>query len=648
MTQSILILISICFVGFKAASFIGGRDITDDRKAMSSCRAVVGTPGRLLHLISNNVLCMDHIKLFVLDEADKLLQGNFQSDVKKLIRHLPSRKVQMLASSATFSDDTSTILQSLMKNPIGVTPSRDAPILLGVKQCTYIMDDDEEWQSADKHTISIRAMTAKVDAMKDIFARIAFKQAIIFSNSQMRAESYGQYLQQAGWKADVISGSYEQSVRLDTFQRFRAFETRILVATDLMARGIDVENIDLVINLDVPAESATYLHRIGRCGRFGSHGTAITIIGNAHELHKFNRMLSQIGGEQLNVGDFRAAKYLDVVNGNAEDIQPTSIDAAISAGTTNGHNSNGDANEPLQSMTNGSSKIKKYTRNSLDVQSKNLQLLKLAQLMIDSDNSNVIQSDLKSDLFESFNCHANGEQTKGMDNVCKANGNFNPNGVQMDLDLFGSYKADMAMKTRTYSVPQPLNNNDDDHDSIEDEVKNEVDDQLNGNDVDGHINDIDDDDEEREEGECTESDNESSLSLRSSSSASEDNDNEEISLPPSKNQANGTNAPFLEALKSLSINGNGRARQSSSGSDEDTEQASSSDSDESDESNESVELPRQRHRRSRTPRNDVHTAMWHQHTEPFAKWSAIYWNQVNQIQQYANFVRQQQLSNYFN
>lgn len=595
--------------GFKAASFIGGRDIAEDRKAISGCRAVVGTPGRLLHLISNNVLCMDNIRLFVLDEADKLLQGNFQSDVKKLIRNLKTSKVQMLASSATFSDETNKILMALMKNPIGVTPSRDAPILLGVKQCTYTMDDDEEWKTADKHAISIRAMVAKVDAIKAIFARIAFKQAIIFSNSQMRAESYCKYLQQAGWKVDVISGSHEQSARLATFQRFKSFETRILVATDLMARGIDVENINLVINLDVPAESATYLHRIGRCGRFGSRGTAITIVGNVHESMKFKKMLKEIGGgDQLNVLEFRTEN--GVVSEVSKETEGTE-DANESV--ANGHATEV-VNEPktemkneptAQTPTQNGSKIKKFSRNSLDVQTKNLQLLELTQLMIGPVNGSG-QADLKSDLFESFvNCTDGVTAHQQSD----ANGNANEHDtLEIDQNLFGSYHMHKEVTTRTYHAKQngkKMNELEENNDVFDDQEED--------------LNDQGDDDSL-----------ESSSSECSDSSCSSDADDDASPLP-------NDHQPYLEALKKLNIDDLQRRSSYSTSS-----SSQSSDSEDSDNSQIADIGTQKYHRCKNHEKRPSAQQSPPADTESFANWSAIYWNQVNHINQYVNFVRQQQ------
>lgn len=562
---------------------------------------------------------MDRIKVFVMDESDKLLSNNFQSDVKKLIRELPSEKVQMLASSATFSDETNKILLALMKNPIGVTASRDVPILLGVKQCKYVMDDDEEWQTADVHTVSIRAMQAKVSAMKDIFTRIAFKQAIIFSNSQMRAESYCKYLRQIGWNADVISGSHEQSVRLATFERFKSFQARILVATDLMARGIDVENINLVINLDVPGDSATYLHRIGRCGRFGSHGTAITIIGNERELVKFNKMLSQIGGDQLSIISFRSDPGLELPNGNGtEQCQSSSAgnnsvtgsDAVAESVAHSDSAANNDSKptKSIKTLTTNGKKIKKYTRNSLDVQTKNMQLFKLTQLMIDTDNANDVKLELN--LFRNFN------EQQGNTAILKKNNSTTRNSVSIDLNPFDTYKGRRKLGANIYE----------DNDT-------EDDGRLNGTgfpkqpviDSDSQLDMADDGIED-----SSLSDSYPSMSSERLSDLSEAE--ELLHIDPNAarhgHPTHDTNIPFLESLKMLNIDENNE----------------SSTSDRHQTTNEEHRNKTKTHRRAkqsnpREQQSTVHPPV-PQYSQTFADWSAIYWNQVNHIHQYVSLAHQ--------
>lgn len=167
-------------------------DITEDRVKIQNCRALVGTPGRILHLITNGVLKTTDIRLFVLDEADQLMSESFQSDVRSIRKHLPS-SIQTLVVSATFDNNIDLELAKMMNNPVGVTPKREVPILLGVKQYAIVLPFD-----ADTKLSIIQEMYAKVKAVESIFSTVPFNQSLVFSNCQSRSESYANYLQQKG------------------------------------------------------------------------------------------------------------------------------------------------------------------------------------------------------------------------------------------------------------------------------------------------------------------------------------------------------------------------------------------------------------------------------------------------------------------
>lgn len=297
--ESYLNALSLSIKGFRAVSVIGGRDVNEDRKKVNRCSAIVGTPGRLLHLLNNNVIQTSQIKILVLDEADKLLSMGFRNDINSVLRLL-NRNQQIIASSATYANDLDKLLLTYMKNPIAISATRDAPILLGIKQFLYEIDETNSNSSES----AAKIMMKKIECIENILTNVTFKQCIAFSNSQLRAESYYNYLLQRGWTVDVILGSQEQNVRTSTFTKFKSFQSRILIASDLMARGVDIENVNLVINLDIPTDSSTYLHRIGRCGRFGSHGIAVTFTANAVDLMKFRKLLAEIGGADMKVLKF--------------------------------------------------------------------------------------------------------------------------------------------------------------------------------------------------------------------------------------------------------------------------------------------------------------------------------------------------------
>lgn len=193
---------------FTVESFIGGRDITDDRQKIQKCSAIVGTPGRILHLMKNNIINVTDIRQFVLDEADQLMADSFRNDVLA-IAHRLSQKVQTLAVSATFEKAVERQLVQFMHKPVGVTAKREVPILLGVKQFGYVLPVLPKSPSsaataalpeptAPEKMNSMREMFSKINAISGIFEKVPFKQCLIFLNSNQRAESYCNYLSQSG------------------------------------------------------------------------------------------------------------------------------------------------------------------------------------------------------------------------------------------------------------------------------------------------------------------------------------------------------------------------------------------------------------------------------------------------------------------
>lgn len=207
--------------------------------------------------------------------------------------------MQIIACTATVSSHFQDIMQKVMKNPIGITPKREVPVLLGIKQFALELPAESD---------NIQVMRNKIEELQKIFTRIIFKQCLLFTSSQAKTETYGNYLKKAGWKNEVINGSQDQEKRIKVLKKLMDYKCRILITTDLMARGIDIENINLVINLDLPYDGFTYLHRIGRAGRFGTHGIAITFLNGNNDVDKFRTMLGEIGGSSLQVPKFPSDK----------------------------------------------------------------------------------------------------------------------------------------------------------------------------------------------------------------------------------------------------------------------------------------------------------------------------------------------------
>ncbi|RZF43140.1 hypothetical protein LSTR_LSTR012560 [Laodelphax striatellus] len=252
------------FPGLSVVPLIGGLPLQKDReRLMEGCHIVVGTPGRVRHCIELGLIELSAVRLFVLDEADMLMTPSFKDDINAIFGNLPSSK-QVLVCSATYTSDLVTFLGNYMHNPTYVTPSGgQCSVLLGLRHFVFI--------STDESSNQLRKLASKENQLMSILKSVPFSQCLVFSNYQTRAESICQKLRRKGWKncCEWIAGSQNQSTRLEVYDRVRDFKARILLTTDLTARGVDFEAVNLVINLDIPSDPHTYLHRMGRAGRFG-------------------------------------------------------------------------------------------------------------------------------------------------------------------------------------------------------------------------------------------------------------------------------------------------------------------------------------------------------------------------------------------
>ncbi|KAJ8944247.1 hypothetical protein NQ318_013658 [Aromia moschata] len=266
--QEVLTSIGKYINGLQVKSFIGGLPIQVDKENCNSCHIAVGTPGRIKHLISDGCLKTNSIRLFALDEVDKLMESSFVNDVNDIYNSLPGR-IQIVTTSATYTDELEGFLQKYMLSPIQIVVEDTTPLLWGLKQFAVVLKP---------HTNVVQQMKIKTEEILEILSRISFTQCIIFTNYQTRAESVSNMLNQKGWNSSYISAAKSQSERLAALASLKRFNCRILLSTDLTARGIDVANIDLVINYDVPVDAVTYLHRMGRAGRFGSLGACINLV----------------------------------------------------------------------------------------------------------------------------------------------------------------------------------------------------------------------------------------------------------------------------------------------------------------------------------------------------------------------------------
>ena len=219
---------------------------------------LIATPGRLLDLMSQRLISLADIQYFVLDEADRMLDMGFINDVKKIVAKLPQKR-QTVFFSATMPPEIQRLSSSILTDPefVEVTPASTTTELVG--QNLYYVE---------KHN--------KRALLVDILSDAAIETALVFTRTKHGADKIAQHLTRSGIRAEAIHGNKSQGARQQALQNFKTRRTRILVATDIAARGIDIDDMGLVINFELPNEPETYVHRIGRTGRAGLQGKAIS------------------------------------------------------------------------------------------------------------------------------------------------------------------------------------------------------------------------------------------------------------------------------------------------------------------------------------------------------------------------------------
>ena len=247
------------YTGIKTAVIFGGvgqePQVAELRQGVD---ILVATPGRLLDLISQKLCFLDGIDMFVLDEADRMLDMGFIHDVKRVIALLPKKR-QTLLFSATMPKEIAELAKSILINPATVAVTPVSSTVDSVDQCVYFVD-------------KLNKIKLLIHLLKD--KRI--ESALVFARTKHGADRIGKMLAREGIQAGAIHGDKSQGARTKALANFKDGVTRVLVATDIAARGIDIEQLSHVINYDLPNESETYVHRIGRTGRAGFSGEAIS------------------------------------------------------------------------------------------------------------------------------------------------------------------------------------------------------------------------------------------------------------------------------------------------------------------------------------------------------------------------------------
>lgn len=245
----------------RVTSVFGGASINEQKRSLKKgSQIVVGTPGRIMDHIRRGTLVLDDIRELILDEADEMLNMGFREDIEWIIDHI-DHKVQTALFSATMPRPILKLANTYLENPVKIEINQKELVAPGIDQKYYTIDDKDKYE----------ALTRLIDVYHP-------RRSLIFCNTKLEVDKLTSKLQEDGYQADKIHGDMQQSSRLNVLNQFSKGKLKILIATDVAARGIDVSDVDIVFNYDVPENEEYYVHRIGRTGRIGKTGLALTLV----------------------------------------------------------------------------------------------------------------------------------------------------------------------------------------------------------------------------------------------------------------------------------------------------------------------------------------------------------------------------------
>ena len=250
------------FYGVKGGLIMGGTDLKENFRLLDEgLQYIVGTPGRVFDMLKRYAIVTDKIKTFVLDEADEMLSRGFKEQVYEIFQYIP-KESQICLFSATMPELALELTNKFMTDPIRILIDKENLTLEGIKQY-YLGVEQESW---------------KLATLYDLYEQLSISQSIIFVNSKRKADFLKVQLEENDYTAECIHGDLTQKDRNEIMDGFRNGNSRILITTDIIARGIDVQSVSIVINYDIPRYREVYIHRIGRSGRFGRKGIAINFV----------------------------------------------------------------------------------------------------------------------------------------------------------------------------------------------------------------------------------------------------------------------------------------------------------------------------------------------------------------------------------
>ena len=234
---------------------------------------IIGTPGRVNDMIRDGHLSLLNTRCIVMDEADELLSNTFEAQIRYIVEHI-GESTQIGLYSATMPPDKLEIANKFMQDPMHILVKTEELTLEGISQF-YIYMERDDW---------------KYETLQDLYAAVQIYQLMIYCNSKKRVDILARRLGDSGLTCSCIHGELSSQERVDTMRKFRTGENRILITTDLLARGIDVQQVSLVINYDIPFDMENYIHRIGRSGRFGRKGVSLNFVAGQRDVAQMKKI----------------------------------------------------------------------------------------------------------------------------------------------------------------------------------------------------------------------------------------------------------------------------------------------------------------------------------------------------------------------
>ena len=249
--------------GIRIKTIVGGSSIDDDADEMrkNPPHVIVGCPGRVYDMVRRRHISANKLKLVILDEADEMLSSGFKEQVYNVFKYL-NKNVQIALFSATLPNNIFQITNKFMRNPVKICVKAESLTLEGIKQYFIAVNDDRE----------------KYLTLKDLYQHISVSQCIIYANSVKRVIDLYEAMKEDQFPVCCLHSNMDKADREKVFKEFRSGSSRVLISSNVTSRGIDIQQVAVVINFDIPKDVHNYLHRIGRSGRWGRKGTGINLI----------------------------------------------------------------------------------------------------------------------------------------------------------------------------------------------------------------------------------------------------------------------------------------------------------------------------------------------------------------------------------